>query len=80
LGFLAYDLVLIMPFLQHFSDVLPEQRASLIVYTTVLVLSAGLAVYYLFIHRATRLAVVATASSRPAGVPAPNVLRRQARW
>jgi hypothetical protein len=54
LGFLAYDLVLIWPFLQHSSTVLPEQRLSLIIYVSVLVYSGALAIYYLFVHDATR--------------------------
>lgn len=54
LGFLAYDLILIGPFLAHFSDVSPEHRMSLIIYTIVLVYSGGLAVYYLFVNNETR--------------------------
>jgi hypothetical protein len=61
LGFLAYDLVLIVPFLLHFSDVLPEQRLSLIIYVTVLVYSGLLATYYLFVNKETRLGSVAQA-------------------
>lgn len=55
LGFLAYDVVLIPPFLMHFSTVRPEMRMSLIVYTTVLFVSAVIAVHYLFLNPATRL-------------------------
>jgi hypothetical protein len=55
LGFLAYDLVLIVPFLQHFSTVRPEMRLSLILYTTVVVYSGLLAIYFLFLHSPTRL-------------------------
>lgn len=54
LGFLAYDLVLIVPFLQHFQTVQPELRLNLIVYTAVLLYSGLLAIYYLFIHQDTR--------------------------
>lgn len=54
-GFLVYDLVLILPFIQHFGSVIPEQRLSLILYTTVVVYSGLLGVYYLVIHRTTRL-------------------------
>ncbi len=50
LGFLAYDLVLIGPFLAHFSKVLPEHRLSLTIYIGVLIYSGGLAIYYLFLH------------------------------
>lgn len=54
LGFLAYDLILIGPFLLHFNAVRPEARTSLVVYTLILVYSGLVAVYFLFIHRATR--------------------------
>lgn len=55
-GFLAYDLLLIWPFIQHLtSTVKPEHRLSLIVYLSVLIYSALLAIYYLFIHRESRL-------------------------
>lgn len=57
LGFLAYDLVLIGPFLAHFGDVLPDHRTSLIVYTAVVVYSGALAAYVLFVDRGTRLTV-----------------------
>jgi len=55
LGFLAYDLVLIVPFIGHFSSVLPEQRLSLIIYAGVLIYSGALAIYFLFIHPTWRL-------------------------
>jgi hypothetical protein len=54
LGFLAYDLVLILPFLIHFQSVPPQLHLSLTIYTTVLILSGALAIYYLFIHPQTR--------------------------
>lgn len=53
LGFLAYDVILILPFLAHFSTVLPEHRLSLIIYTGVLIYSGALAIYYLFLHKPT---------------------------
>jgi hypothetical protein len=53
-GFLAYDLVLIWPYLRHFGTVKPEHRTSLIVYVAIIVFSGVLAVYYLFIYRHTR--------------------------
>ncbi|MFH1794024.1 MAG: hypothetical protein ABIK36_03150 [Pseudomonadota bacterium] len=65
LGFLAYDVVLIPPFLMHFSTVQPEMRMSLIVYTTVLFVSAVIAVHYLFLNPATRLRV--SSSTQPVG-------------
>lgn len=54
LGFLGYDLILIVPFLRHFANVAPGHTASLIVYVIVIVYSGALAVYYLFINRSTR--------------------------
>lgn len=50
MGFLAYDLVLIVPFIQHFSDVIPEQRLSLTIYVAVLLYSGIIAAYFLFFH------------------------------
>jgi hypothetical protein len=54
LSFLAYDLVLIVPFVSLFQTVKPENMLSLVVYVAVLVYSAALAVYYLFINSRTR--------------------------
>ncbi|MEZ4768041.1 MAG: hypothetical protein R2844_06385 [Caldilineales bacterium] len=54
LGFLAYDLVLIVPFLRHFATVSPELRINLTVYTAVLIYSGLLAMYFLFVYRSTR--------------------------
>jgi len=47
LSFLAYDLVLIGPFLALFKTVQPEHLLSLIIYVIVLLYSGGLAIYYL---------------------------------
>ena len=55
LSFLAYDLVLILPFILLFPAVKPGHMFSLIVYIVVLIYSGGLAVYYLFIDPQTRL-------------------------
>ncbi|CAG1006977.1 hypothetical protein ANAEL_03478 [Anaerolineales bacterium] len=55
LSFLAYDLVLIGPFLLLFETVKPEYMLNLIVYVAVLVYSGGLAVYFLFVNSQTRL-------------------------
>ncbi len=55
IGFLAYDLVLIAPFVQRFGNVPAEHRPSLIVYTTVLVVSGTTAIWYLLLDPATRL-------------------------
>ncbi len=57
LGFLAYDLVLIVPFLKHFGAVDPKLRVSLVVYTAVLIYSGVVAAYYLFLNPATRFAI-----------------------
>jgi len=54
LSFLAYDLVLIIPFVLLFDTVKPERMFSLVVYTAVLVYSSGLAIYYLLINPQTR--------------------------
>jgi hypothetical protein len=57
LSFLAYDLMLILPFLQHFSAVQPPHRLSLVIYTAVLVYSGVLAFYYLFRYRGEQVKV-----------------------
>jgi hypothetical protein len=54
LSFLAYDLVLIVPFVGLLNTVEPDRLISLIIYTAVLIYSSGLAVYYLFINPQTR--------------------------
>jgi hypothetical protein len=54
-GFLAYDVVLIVPFLTRLPTVTPEHRLGLIVYTSVVVYSGLLAFYFLFIHQPTRV-------------------------
>ncbi|MBK8834994.1 MAG: hypothetical protein IPO29_09035 [Anaerolineae bacterium] len=53
-GFLAYDAILIVPFLNRLPTVSPEHRAGLIIYTVVVIYSGLLAIYYLFINRGTR--------------------------
>jgi hypothetical protein len=53
-AFLAYDIVLIGPYLQHFATISPARLPSLIINTAVLVYSAALAVYYLLVNRETR--------------------------
>jgi hypothetical protein len=54
-GFLAYDLVLIVPFLQRLPTIAPEYRISLYIYIVVVVYSGLLAIYYLFVNRGTRV-------------------------
>lgn len=55
LGFLAYDAVLLGPLVDHFSDVVDEQRLSLVIYVAVLVYSALLGIYYLLVNAGTRI-------------------------
>ena len=55
LGFLAYDLVLIVPFVIYFHHVPPERLVNHVVYTAVVVGSGVLAVVYCFVHPRTRL-------------------------
>lgn len=54
-SFLAYDLVLIGPLAAHIPAVQPELLVNLLVYLAILVFSGGLAIYYLFLHKATRV-------------------------
>jgi hypothetical protein len=53
-SFLAYDIVLIVPFLLHFATVNPVRMPSLIVNTLILAYSGALALYYLLIKKETR--------------------------
>ena len=55
IGFLAYDVILLPPFVAHFAKVGPDYWLSLTVYTAILFASAVLAIWYLFIDRTTRL-------------------------
>lgn len=54
-GFLAYDLVLIFPLIDHFSRVAPQHLTNLIIYISVVSLSALIAIYYLFVREETRV-------------------------
>jgi hypothetical protein len=54
-GFLAYDVVLIVPFLTRLSTVSDQNRFGLYVYTGVVIYSGLLAIYYLFIKQGTRV-------------------------
>jgi hypothetical protein len=56
-GFLAYDLILLAPFIDHFKAVHGGQLVSLIVYVSFLVYSGALAGYYLFAAPQTRIAL-----------------------
>ncbi len=53
-AFLAYDLVLIVPYLLHFALARPEQLPSLLINTLVLLYSGALAIYYLLVKKVTR--------------------------
>jgi hypothetical protein len=55
IGFLAYDLVLIGPFVDRFGEVSGGELTSLIVYAAFVVYSGALAAYYLFAAPETRL-------------------------
>lgn len=55
LGFLAYDLVLIVPFVALFFGSEPFLVPNLLYYIIVLVYSGGLALYYLWINPQTRI-------------------------
>jgi hypothetical protein len=54
-GFLAYDLVLLVPYLERFSTAQGGSLISLIIYVAFLVYSGTLASYYLFASTATRI-------------------------
>ena len=54
-GFLAYDVVLIVPFLMRLPTTSPEHMVGLIIYTAVVIYSGLLATFYLFIHKPTRV-------------------------
>jgi hypothetical protein len=71
-GFLAYDVVLIVPFLGHFERVAPARLSNLIIYVAVLVYSGALAIYYLFINPITRPAMV-----QPTQVPSASPTTRR---
>ncbi len=53
-AFLAYDLILIVPYLLHFALARPERMPSLLINTMVLVYSAALAIYYLLVKQSMR--------------------------
>lgn len=54
-SFLAYDLVLLGPFLLRLPTVDPDYRNSLFVYTLILLYSGALALYCFFVRRQTRV-------------------------
>ena len=54
LSFLSYDLVLIGPFLGLLGTIKSEFMRSLVAYLAVLIYSAAIAAYFLFVHSSTR--------------------------
>ena len=54
-GYLAYDAVLIVPFIKHLDNVRPELHRSLQIYLLALAVTAAMSLYYLFVCRATRV-------------------------
>jgi hypothetical protein len=72
-GFLAYDLVLLAPFFQHFSIAQGGSLGSLIIYVAFLLYSGALASYYLFVSKATRIRLASIGSdSLPALAAGPD--------
>ena len=53
-SFLAYDLVLIVPFLSLFKTVEPEYLINLVVYVAVIIYIGSIAVYFVLINSPTR--------------------------
>jgi hypothetical protein len=68
-GFLAYDLVLLVPLLRLLPTVSDALRPNLLLYLAVLIASGALAVYYLFLAPATGVVAARAAGVRPAGSP-----------
>ena len=55
LGFLAYDLVLFSPLFARFGNLQPEHIRGQVAASVIIIFSAALGIYYLFINPATRL-------------------------
>jgi hypothetical protein len=55
LGFLVYDLVLFSPLFARFGNLQPEHILGQVAASAIIIFSAALGVYYLFINAATRL-------------------------
>lgn len=55
LGFLVYDLVLFSPLFARFGNLQPEHILGQVAASIIIIFSAALGVYYLFINPATRL-------------------------
>jgi hypothetical protein len=65
-GFLAYDLVLIVPFLGLLAEITEARRPSLLIYIAVVTYSGLLAIYYLFLAPATGASAARAVDSRTA--------------
>jgi hypothetical protein len=55
LGFLVYDLILFTPLFVLFGNLRPEHIRGQVVASVIILFSAALGVYYLFMNPATRL-------------------------
>lgn len=55
LGFLAYDVVLFSPLFARFGNLQPEHVRGQVAASVIIIFSAALGIYYLFINPATRL-------------------------
>jgi hypothetical protein len=55
LGFLVYDLVLFLPLFARFGNVQPEHMRGQVTASIIIIFSALLGIYYLFMNPATRL-------------------------
>lgn len=55
LGFLVYDLVLFSPLFARFGSLQPEHILGQMAASAIIIFSAALGIYYLFVNRATRL-------------------------
>lgn len=66
LGFLVYDLVLFSPLFARFSNLQPEHVLGQVAASFIIVFSATLGIYYLFMNRTTRLGSTAAGAGRSA--------------
>jgi hypothetical protein len=65
LAFLAYDVILIIPLVNHFAVVREEHRLGLLLYVAVVATTLVLSLYSLLVDRRTR--IIGTGTSAPAG-------------
>ena len=54
-GFLVYDLVLFSPLFARFGNLQPEHIRGQVAASVIIIFSAALGIYYLFVNSATRL-------------------------